>query len=85
MGITPNSKIPFGNICKNRRIKDCPNDYLAWCAKTLLDTDFHEYALAAKQELDDRSKDGSLEEQAEAFLRRHGVDPDQYSDRPRRR
>ena len=72
------SYLTFG-IHKHRKLKDLPTHYLKWMSKNLIDTEFHEWALAAKEELETTRKYDSkwddLEEQANQFLREHGVDP----------
>jgi len=88
--ITENSKIPFGNTHKGRKLKDCPNTYLQWMVLKLWDTDLHEFAYAAKKllskrEIEDQNSYGDLEEAADEFLKRHGVNPATYADRTKRR
>lgn len=77
--ITENTKLPFG---KHRGIKlrDVPDSYLNWCEEKLKDDDFHEWAVAAKEEIHRRENEDSsvesLEEQANKLLRDAGYDPD---------
>ncbi|MCE5326170.1 MAG: hypothetical protein LLG01_07110 [Planctomycetaceae bacterium] len=78
--ITKDSKLTFGKH-RGRRLGQCQSDYLEWMAAKLLDTDFHAWALAAKKIIESRKAAGaaevklaSLEEQADALLRRAGFD-----------
>ena len=75
--ITTSSKLPFGKH-KGMPINQCPVNYLKWMCKTMRDTDFHEYAIAAEQaiaEVKDNVPKADLEEAANEFLRNHGIDP----------
>ena len=79
---TENTRIPFGRVYKGRKLKDCPDSYLRWVATHLINTDFHEYALAAKQlfgqhEAED-TVEHAIEDAADKFLRENGVDPNDY-------
>lgn len=73
---TPNTKLPFGKY-KGRRLKECPLDYLHWMSNNLGGTDLHEWAVAASVMAKQIHKDdcGDLEEKADDFLRKHGIDP----------
>ncbi len=78
--ITKDSKLTFGKH-RGHRLGQCQSDYLEWMAVKLLDTDFHAWALAAKKILEARKASGaaeakviSLEDQADALLRRAGFD-----------
>jgi hypothetical protein len=80
MKITSKSRLPFGKY-KNRKLRDIPTSYLEWLVNNLNESDFHQWAQAAKNELEAREKDSSLkslEEQADDFLRQYGVDPKKY-------
>lgn len=74
--ITENSKLTFGKH-KGKILKYCPLDYLEWLHKNLSGGDFHEWAKVAGQVHDTLKKEGavnnSLDEMADAFLRKHGV------------
>ena len=77
--ITASSKLTFGRH-KGKKLSACDTKYLEWMVANLLDSDFHEWALAARAELKDRALDptaptGSLEEQADKLLRDAGFDP----------
>jgi uncharacterized protein (DUF3820 family) len=76
--ITEHTKLPFG-AHRGIKIRDIPDGYLKWCEDNLKDGDFHEWAVAATEELKRREKDNStiqsLEEQANQLLREAGFDP----------
>jgi hypothetical protein len=78
MKITGQTRIPFSKH-KNTRLRDLPDGFLKWVAEKLIDSDFHNWALAAKDELQRRVADGnhikSLEEEANELLRNAGYDP----------
>ena len=76
--ITEKTRLPFGKH-KGRSVASCPTDYLRWMLKNLFDTDFHEFAcvagtVVARRDAESKST-AELEESADEFLRRHGVDP----------
>lgn len=75
--ITENTKLTFGKH-KGKPLKNCPQDYLKWVAENLLNTDFHEWAVAAAQVRSTLVAEGaeatSLEAQADDFLKKHGFD-----------
>jgi hypothetical protein len=76
--ITENTKFTFGKH-KGKPLKNCPLDYLEWISTKLLNTDFHDWALASgevhKKLIAEGATTTSLEEQANVFLRSHGIDP----------
>lgn len=78
MEITAQTKIPFSKH-KGTKLRDLPDGFLNWASNTLLNTDFHNWAIAAKQELERREKENTsvqdLEQQADSFLRDAGYDP----------
>lgn len=80
MSITPNTRVPFGTKCRGLKLSACPADYLQWMVDNLKDSDLHEWAIAAKAVLADptRHVERSVEEQANDFLRKHGIDPKSY-------
>lgn len=73
--ITENTKFTFGKH-RGKPLKNCPGDYLKWVSENLLNTDFHEWAVAAKQVLATLASEGkeaiTLESQADEFLKKHG-------------
>lgn len=76
--LTSKSRITFGThngTCLNA----LPYNYLIWMSQTLLNTDFHEWAIAAKETLAELERSTSEERQlqmdADDFLRSHGLDP----------
>ncbi len=76
--INENTRVPFPRH-KGLKLGACPSDYLVWMAG-VTDESMGEWANAAKQILADRKKNGedshaSLEEQADALLRRAGFNP----------
>ena len=81
--ITRNSKVPFGRPGnKGRTLSQQPVEFLKWISTKLWDTDKHNWAVAAREELKKREADGvelrtekELEQAADAFLRRHHIDP----------
>lgn len=78
--VTENTRLNFGSY-KNRKLKDCPSKYLKWMAENLKDGDFHQWAIAAETLYEAREADdqhvADLEEQANDFLKRHGIDPNE--------
>jgi hypothetical protein len=74
--VTPESKLPFGKY-KGRRVKEVPTKYLQWLAK-LTDVGFEPYVRVAQELLKDPACNDSLEKRADAFLRQHGVDPEEF-------
>ena len=76
MAITPNSKVPFGKH-PGILMKNCSESFLRWMVGNLPDSDLCEYAAVARQILAEKSADrsGGLEQQADEFLRSHGIDP----------
>ena len=76
--ITPNSKLTFGKH-RGKKLLHCDSGYLEWMVANLADGDFHQWVLAARAELDARSKDGlhhgDLEAQADEILRQAGFKP----------
>ena len=80
MKITSKSRLPFGKH-KNKKLRDVPTAYLEWLVNNLNESDFHKWSQAAILELEAREKDSSLksiEEQADDFLRLHGINPKKY-------
>ena len=77
--VTKNTRIPFGRTYRGKRLRDCPLSYLKWVSMNLWDTDLHEFAYISKQLVAEREEDETeitdLEEAADAFLKKHGVDP----------
>lgn len=77
MTITENTKLTFGKH-KGKPLKNCPLDYLEWLHTNLKDGDFCEWAIVAGQVYEmlkeEGAEAGSLEQQANEFLRKHGVD-----------
>ena len=79
--ITPSSRVPFRRgPNKGKRVKDCDDATLIWMTSNYTVTDFHMYAVAARQVLDARAAgeasmqaEADLETQADEFLRRHGA------------
>jgi hypothetical protein len=75
--VTRNTRLTFGKH-KNKPLKSLDDSYLKWMVESM-SSDFEEWSKAAKAELDLRTSEdtvsGDLEEQADAFLRQHGVDP----------
>jgi hypothetical protein len=75
---TTNSKLPFGKH-RGMPLEQCPVDYLQWMASKLRDSDFHEWAVLAKEVLKTKSprerKLENLDQAADDFLKEHGVDP----------
>jgi len=80
--ITENTRMPFGKH-KGSKLRDTPNSYLEWCIINLINSDFHEWAVAAKDELKRRKEDNSsiddLEKQADKILREAGFDPNRVT------
>ena len=78
MKITHQTRIPFSRH-KGTRVRDLPDGFLNWLVEKLGDSDFHEWSVAAKEELERRALEGgsvqSLEEAANEFLRNAGFDP----------
>lgn len=78
MKITIQTKIPFSRY-KGTRLRDLPDGFLNWMTKTLPNTDFHDWAKAAEEELERRQRENSsvqdLEQQADSLLRDAGFDP----------
>jgi hypothetical protein len=77
MQITENTKFTFGKH-RGVKLRDVPDAYLKWILENLSGGDFHNWATAAKEEQARRKKDdtsGDLEAQADALLRRAGLDP----------
>lgn len=76
MNITSHNKLPFGKH-KGIKLRDLPTSYLEWMSRKLRDTDLHDWSVAAESELATRQDDNSdsLEEQANEFLKKHGIDP----------
>lgn len=72
--VAEDSILPFGKY-KNRRMKDCPIDYIKWIADSLADTDFHEYAIVAKDYVARYEHELDVEKAADDFLRQHGFNP----------
>jgi len=72
MTVNRNTRIPFGNTHKGRKLKDCPDNYLKWIAVNLIDTGFHEFAIVARDVL---QSSRNSDEEADEFLKSHGVDP----------
>lgn len=79
--ITRQSELTFGKH-KGTKISLCRTDYLKWMADKLADSDLHRWAKAARDELDARHKQGtldaeheSLEQQADKILRKAGFKP----------
>lgn len=71
------TKMPFGKH-KGKRLCDCPTNYLEWLSKQT-DSDCCEYAMIAREILKEGAAEASAEEQADAFLRKHGVtDPNLF-------
>jgi len=75
---TPDSRLPFGKH-RGMTLRQCPVDYLEWMSRKLADSDLHAWAAAARQALEERSanerKLGNLEAEADAILKRAGVNP----------
>ena len=80
--INKNTKITFG-IHRGHKISDCPDNYLQWMSTALWNTDLHAYAYAAREVIADRARCDtpvkSLEDAADEFLRKHGVDPANFN------
>jgi len=79
--ITRNATLTFGKH-KGTKISMCPTSYLRWMGETLMDSDLHRWAQAARDELDVRQREGaletehkSLEQQADDLLRKAGFKP----------
>ena len=76
--ITKNTKLTFGKH-KGCKLKDCPLGYLKWVSEHLVDSDFHAWAIIAKEVYQKRQKENdiedNLEKAADEFLRSHGFDP----------
>lgn len=74
--ITADSALTFGRH-KGTQLQYCPLSYLKWLSETLIDTDFHEWAIVAwKLHADlmiESTDNHNLELQADAFLRSKGV------------
>ncbi len=84
--ITRSTKVPFGAPgSKGRQICEISEDFLNWMVRKLMDSDRHAWAIAARKELQDR-KEGKLQQKAEAdlendadaFLRKHNIDPKSF-------
>lgn len=73
--ITENTRLTFGQN-RGMPLKNCPDSYLQWMVTNLSNSDFAEWAVAAKQLLSSRktsdSKVQSLEDQANELLRQAG-------------
>lgn len=80
--VNGNTRITFG-LHRGHKVSDCPDDYLKWMSNALWDTDLHVYALAAREVLAERQRCDApvknLEDEADAFLRKHGVDPSNFN------
>lgn len=78
MKITGQTRIPFSKY-KGTRLRDIPNGFLQWVIEKLADSDFQEWVVAAREELERRSVDlnetKSLEEAADDFLKNAGYNP----------
>ena len=78
MRITRQTKIPFSRY-KNTRLRDLPDGFLQWLTEKLMESDFHEWSMAARDELQRRTSEGtavqSLEEAANELLRDAGYNP----------
>jgi hypothetical protein len=76
--ITKNTRLPFGKH-KGRKLKNCPISYLKWVSEHLVDSDFHNWAVKAKEIFETHKKEDeytdNLEKAADDFLRKHGIDP----------
>lgn len=75
--VTKDSKLNFG-VHKGKKLSNCPRKYLEWMKTKLIDTDFHEWAMAASEVLEARKADSKyddLEAAADDFLRSHGINP----------
>ena len=76
--VTKNTRLPFGKH-KGKKLKDCPASYLKWVSEHLTDSDFHSWSIAAKEIFEIHKKEdkftGDLEEAADDFLRKHGINP----------
>ena len=76
--MTPETKLPFGKH-KGLKLRECPRNYLEWMQKALLNTDLHEFAVAAKTTLELIQTDlhaEDLNKIADEFLRKHGIKVD---------
>ena len=75
---TPRSRLPFGKH-RGMPVEQCPVEYLQWMSRKLRDSDFHEWAVVAREVLKTKSKreqkTQDLDQAADDFLKRHGVDP----------
>ena len=82
--ITRDTKVPFGRPGnRGRPIGQQPVDFLRWISEKLWDTDKHDWAVAARKELERRKQEGEelrteqeLCRAADEFLRQHDIDPD---------
>lgn len=78
MKITQSTKISFG-AHKGTKIRDLSDQYLKWVSENLFNSEFHDWAIAAKTELKKRKSENinvkSLEQQADDILRSYGIDP----------
>lgn len=78
MGITPNTRLPFGKY-RGKKLNQCDKKYLEWMVKSF---DNQDWVAAAKEELDTRNSESQteskLEQDADAFLRANGVNPDEF-------
>jgi len=76
--ITKNTKLTFGKY-KGRKLKNCPPRYLKWVSEHLADSDFHAWAIIAKEVYQKRKEEDGviddLEKTADDFLRNHGINP----------
>ena len=81
--VTARSRLTFGKH-RGKRLGDVPVGYLRWMATKLREGDFHEWAALADQvlrarmasgEVQTEEREADLEEQADQFLRQHGVNP----------
>lgn len=82
--ISENSRLTFGKhgpkgSRRGKKLCECPRTYLRWMAKDLIDTDFHEWAIAAQDFLDrvesEEATLQNLDDAADEFLRQHNIDP----------
>jgi hypothetical protein len=78
---TENTRLPFGKH-KGKRLRDCPPSYLTWMGENLIDSDFHEFALLARdiaeKHQSEQQEAAALEEAGDEFLRKHGIDPKKF-------
>jgi len=84
MKITPETKIPFTTY-KGTKIKNLPTKLLLWMVEKLINTDKHDFAIIAKQILDERDVEDRLDDAATKFLKEHGIDMPVLKPKYRRR